>query len=435
MIRFIDVSMHDRNRRGAPLDWAAIRAAGFGDVAIARTTYGDPGGFNPSSPYADEMLLGAKAAGYPIRIGYHNLIHGDQNGINRQVDYLRRRLDECHATSGMADIEPYDELKSNGLWPRWDDVQRFHDRWYALDQRPMMWYISRWVWSGWLGLPDLRRLRGPLTNASYGNGYAPSVAGWASYGNRVPNVLQYTSTANVPGASGATDANAFNGSLAEFASLLNTPVSGATPPPVSVSPAIPVYPNYKPSDLASPLVNTHTNYAHPSETRASYYQIIEAANLICEVHGLPPIKVGEFALGSNTSMEYTGTPSQQFLRVTDTRRPLASPFSYHMDGRAADIAALRGTYGDALMRDFAQAVLHYANYFLEVFHSTPYAEDDGFYVKDGVIVSSSWIGDDVVSTHFDHDHLAATYNAMVTLTAALRAVLESRIPVLGGMIL
>lgn len=27
---FIDVSLHDRKRRGGPLDWAAIAAAGYG---------------------------------------------------------------------------------------------------------------------------------------------------------------------------------------------------------------------------------------------------------------------------------------------------------------------------------------------------------------------------------------------------------------------
>lgn len=219
-ILFIDVSLHDRTRRGGPLDWAAIAAAGYGHIMAARVTYGDPSGFNPSSPYGLEMMRGAKAAGFTYRFGYHNLIHGDQASINRQVDYLRAALDACDGTGGMADIEPYDELKNNGLWPRWTDVQRFHDRWYAVESRPMLWYISHWVWSGWLGSPDLRGLRGPLTNANYTAGYGDGGPGWFSYGGRVPDILQYSSTVNVPGASADTDVNAFRGTLAQFGALL-----------------------------------------------------------------------------------------------------------------------------------------------------------------------------------------------------------------------
>ena len=222
-IRFCDVSMHDRNRRGRPLDWYAIAAAGYGDICIARVTYGDPGGFNPSSPYAAEMLDGARDAGYSVRIGYHNLINGDQASIMRQVDYLRRTLDICRATSGMVDVERYPELVKNGLWPRFDDVQRFHDRWHQLDQRPLVWYIPRWLWRNHLGKPDLRGLKGPLTNSHYGIGYADDVPGWLTMGNRQPDVLQYTSSANIPGASNLTDVNAFRGTVEQFTKLVSSP--------------------------------------------------------------------------------------------------------------------------------------------------------------------------------------------------------------------
>lgn len=238
---WIDVSHHDRNRHGGPLDWNAIRNAGLGNIMAARVSYGDPGGYNPSTSYALELVQGAKNAGYTIRLGYHNLIHGDQASINRQVDYLRSRLDFTGATHGMADIEPYNELKTNGLWPRWTDVQRFHDRWYALDQRPMTWYIARWVWRDWLGHSDLRYLKGPLTNAAYpdGDGTAQQIytaagadtgSGWSTYnvvvnnvvysGHRIPDNWQYTSNGNVPGASSQTDVNAFRGTVADFARLL-----------------------------------------------------------------------------------------------------------------------------------------------------------------------------------------------------------------------
>jgi len=237
---FIDVSHHDRDRRGAPLDWAAIRTAGLGTAMIARATYGDPQGFNPTTRFFAEIQAGAKAAGYVARGGYHNLIHGDTTSINRQVDYLRAQLDTTGATFGMADIEPYDELKANGLWPRWTDVTRFHDRWYSLEQRVMVWYIGRWVWRDWLTQPVLSQLKGPLINANYPGGdgtaaviYTGSGAdtgpGWTSYGGRTPDVWQFTSIANVPGASNTTDCNAFRGTADQLAALLNGDPVALTP--------------------------------------------------------------------------------------------------------------------------------------------------------------------------------------------------------------
>jgi hypothetical protein len=232
---FIDVSHHDWSRRGKAIDWRAVAAAGLGEVMCARATYGDPAGFNPQSPHFGDFMGAAASAGFVARGGYHNLIRGDQASINRQVDYLRSTLDRSGATWAMADVESYPELVKAGLVPRWQDVQRFHDRWYAVDDRVMAWYIARWKWEQ-IGSPDLRGLRGPLFNASYGGGDGTAQAiyarygagsgpGWVSYGHRVPEVVQFTSTGNVPGASDNTDCNAFRGTTADLVAMLN-----GTPP-------------------------------------------------------------------------------------------------------------------------------------------------------------------------------------------------------------
>jgi len=86
---YVDVSHYDRDRRGAPLDWATIAAAGLGGVMIARATYGDPAVFAPPTRYFGEHVDGARAAGYRACGGYHNLIRGDAASIGRQVDWLR----------------------------------------------------------------------------------------------------------------------------------------------------------------------------------------------------------------------------------------------------------------------------------------------------------------------------------------------------------
>lgn len=235
---FVDVSYHDWDRRGGALDWAAIAAAGLGGVMCARASYGDPQVFSPPSPRFGDYMAGAKANGYTARGAYHNLIRGDAASIARQVDLLRSTMDRYGATWAMADIEAYPELVTRGLVSDWATVQRFHDRWYAVEPRVMAWYIGRGFWAGNVGSPSLVGLRGPLIGPRYpGVTGAPASAyvaaggdggnGWAAYGGRVPDIWQYSSTVTVPGASSKTDVNAYRGSLAALVALLT---GGTTPP-------------------------------------------------------------------------------------------------------------------------------------------------------------------------------------------------------------
>jgi hypothetical protein len=241
---FIDVSYHDWDRRGGALDWAAIAAAGLGGVMCARATYGDPQVFNPPSPHFGDYMAGAKAAGFTARGAYHNLVRGDAASVARQVDLLRSTMDRYGGEWAMADVEAYPELVTRNLVPDWGTVQRFHDRWYAVEPRVMAWYIAEWMWAGKLGSPSLAGLRGPLINANYKGGdgtpkqiyAAAGVAGWAEYettvngvtrrSGRPPDIWQFTSTANVDGASDSTDCNAFRGSIAGLAAVLTGRTQG-----------------------------------------------------------------------------------------------------------------------------------------------------------------------------------------------------------------
>jgi hypothetical protein len=231
---WIDVSHHDRNRRGAPLDWNAIRAA-TSPVMCARAWYGDPAGYHNSSPYWAEHQQGAKAAGFVARGGYMDLIHGDQASINRQVELAAQG-----SNWAMADIEPYAELVSNNLWPRPDDVHRLNDRWAAVEPGwPLLGYIPQWFWadhrdgSPSLRSMDLRFWAGPLIQSHYiaGNGRGPrelyaaaggnAGTGWDDLlGGRYPDGWQYSSTCTCPGATDRTDVNAFRGSLDQLVALL-----------------------------------------------------------------------------------------------------------------------------------------------------------------------------------------------------------------------
>lgn len=249
----VDVSNHDRTRKGGPLDWAAIRAAGV-EAMTAKACEGDPQGAGwYDDPWWTEHQQGAAAAGITLRGGYHVLVAGDDDSIARQVDALRSRLDAAGCTFGVCDVEPFDYLLRAAIAPRWEDVRRFHDRWYAVDERVLAWYIPQWVWSrspaeGGLGSHPLTGLRGPLIASHYPpvKGTAPREfyalaggnegAGWAPYGGVTPALWQFGSDAVIPGGSDRTDINAFRGPLAELAAVLApAPAAPTDPPPVPPS--------------------------------------------------------------------------------------------------------------------------------------------------------------------------------------------------------
>lgn len=227
----IDVSHHDWERRGGNLDWSAIRNAGIAGMC-ARATYGDPSGFNYPSYHFGEFARAANDVGMVLRGGYHNLVRGDQTSINRQVDWLRRELDAHDANWAMLDIERYAELVSAKLWPRWDDVRRFDDRWAAVDDRVLVGYLPPWNWRNHLGQPDLRTFRGPLVASDYPLSTAEEYRrlyarcggdngrGWTSYGNRVSEGWQFSSRAKVPGAAAVCGINAWRMTFDQLHALL-----------------------------------------------------------------------------------------------------------------------------------------------------------------------------------------------------------------------
>lgn len=228
-VLYIDVSHYDWSRYKGNLDWATIKSTGV-DVVFIRATYGDPEIYNPETRYFVDMALAAKQAGLLVG-GYHNLIHGDFASIQRQVTYFRDVIDSVGADFAMLDVEPYDALKENDLWPRLSDAELFAQEFSNQDKtRTLGIYLARWVWAGWLDSADLRPLmekaKGPLINANYPLGKtskdyrllytAVGQAGWTCYGNVCPAIWQYSSSALVPGASSLTDVNAFEGSLTEL---------------------------------------------------------------------------------------------------------------------------------------------------------------------------------------------------------------------------
>jgi GH25 family lysozyme M1 (1,4-beta-N-acetylmuramidase) len=233
---YIDVSHYDWDRNKRNLDWSLIKSNGI-DVVFIRASYGDPCIYNPTTRYFTEMANAAKVAGFRVG-GYHNLIHGDLTSIQRQVTYFRSILDSVAADYAMVDIEPYEALKQNDLWPRLADAEMFAQEFTNQESangtnRKLTVYLPQWVWSSYLDRADLRPLmetaRGPLVNSNYplkmtkglpDQLYAMADSdngpGWIEYGNVMPEIWQYSSNASVPGASSVTDVNAYRGTREEL---------------------------------------------------------------------------------------------------------------------------------------------------------------------------------------------------------------------------
>jgi hypothetical protein len=228
---YVDVSHHDWDRKGGNLDWPKVLAA-TSKCVMARATYGDPLGTHYTTRHFADFINGARAAGATLLGGFHNLVKGDQASINRQVDWLRTELDRLDCNWAMVDIERYTELINNDMWPRWDDVRQFCDRWRAVDWRMLTVYLPGWLWSNYLGKPDLTVLGWPLIESDYGANTAASPAtvyttrggdtgrGWNATDGVEPSIWQFGSNLVVPGASSKTDVNAFRGSFAELDKLL-----------------------------------------------------------------------------------------------------------------------------------------------------------------------------------------------------------------------
>jgi GH25 family lysozyme M1 (1,4-beta-N-acetylmuramidase) len=235
-ILFVDVSHHDWRRRveahhPGQLDWAKVRAA-TSAAMCARASYGDPAGFSPGTDHFADFHAGARTAGFTLRGGYHNLVRGDNANMARQVEAFRRELGRQDCDWAMVDIERYEELVERDLWPRFVDVLRFRDQWAKVEDRPLAYYLPKWLWRDFYGSPDLAQLGGPLVASDFGDNSTGSPSalytaqhgddgrGWRAYGGVTPAVWQYGSRCDVPGASDRTDINAFRGSLDELAALL-----------------------------------------------------------------------------------------------------------------------------------------------------------------------------------------------------------------------
>lgn len=158
-----------------------------------------------------------------VLAGYHYVREGDAGA---QADNFVAQLGD-KSVPAMLDFED----GSGGIENFW----AVRDAIEARGVHVALSYIPRWYWQR-IGSPDLSAVPG-LIQSSYvtGTGYASALypgdtsSFWNAFGGKTPDILQFTSQAQVAGM--RLDANAFRGTVEQLRVLLNPalPSPGAEP--------------------------------------------------------------------------------------------------------------------------------------------------------------------------------------------------------------
>jgi hypothetical protein len=127
----------------------------------------------------------------------------------------------------MLDWEPERDAAGNLIsQPTFGDALAFIDAYTRLGGRVWSTYLPHWYWSapvdkGGLGSPPLAPIaqRGLSLISSGYTAYSDTGPGWAAYGGMTPALWQYTDSQPYGGQS--VDFNAYRGTLAELAALVN----------------------------------------------------------------------------------------------------------------------------------------------------------------------------------------------------------------------
>lgn len=228
----------DISRYNGAIDYAKVKAAGIQGV-VCKATNGTPTQTPDATvPYFLTAAAAIKRQGFPIRGGYHWLYPGNYAA---QATHFRDTLMEGYGSlNGLVC-----QLDAEGSGVGLADVQGFIRTWNLLTGNyPLCGYFPKWYWSG-LGVGPAQLL--PLVggrwwqsayvtgSGSYAALAGKVVSGWLPWGGFSPLILQYTSTANIPGDPGVCDVNMTKGSVASFlATATRVPKPPVPPKPKPV---------------------------------------------------------------------------------------------------------------------------------------------------------------------------------------------------------
>ncbi|MGN6331645.1 MAG: cell wall-binding repeat-containing protein [Motilibacteraceae bacterium] len=208
---------------GAPIDWAAVKAAGNAFAFVKATE-----GSTYTNPYFVDDWASVGAQGM-YRGAYH--FANPAKDAATQAQYFAAAVGPL---TGPKDLPPVLDLEDNGgLSPAallsW--VKAYLGAVQQLTGRVPVIYTYPTFWANQMGgTTDLAQY--PLWIANYGVTSPQSLGGWG----QAYTFWQYTSSATVPGISGRVDMSKFNGSLTDLAALAAARGASAQNPKVTTGP-------------------------------------------------------------------------------------------------------------------------------------------------------------------------------------------------------
>lgn len=130
--------------------------------------------------------------------------------------------------------------------------------------------------------------------------------------------------------------------------------------------------------------------------------------------GWPPNEPHSWPLIVEIAQYYPGPVK---MKVSSTKRNGSA--DWHDYGLAADFY---DTYpndrGSRNMREFARWLWEFRGYYLELIHSTPFSDDNGFYIKNGGQVNAGFFNEPAL--HLNHVHLAMSNRAATEVLAEIK---------------
>ncbi len=213
----IDVSYYQGS-----IDWA--RVASSNAFATIKASSGTWAQTTDSGPYFRAQFPRAKASGMLVG-GYHWLRTTD---VALQVENFLMQWQAVGGYRGHIVQLDWESLPVSGGTerPSWSIAKAWLAEWRRrTNNYPVVIYVPDWFYPQIPGRPsseNLSTLRAPIWASEYSSGGYPgdSSTNWHSYGGVAPSILQYTSSASVPGVSGGCDRNAYRGTLAQLRAML-----------------------------------------------------------------------------------------------------------------------------------------------------------------------------------------------------------------------
>jgi len=219
----IDASSYQGNVNWAVVD--ATTAFGFEKVTEG-TGYTNPYWSNAKGALAAR----AKASGF-VPGAYLFLAQGNGAG---QADYFARQAGNIDGFAIAVDVEP------SSTRP---DIGTARACFARLRQiypgRPLIGYIPHWYWGSQdTTFCDVLWASNYVTGTGSPSALYSKVSAsqWAAYGGRPVTLLQFTSSASVPGVGGTCDCSAFRGTVAELQAALLGKKAAPAPPPAAPAP-------------------------------------------------------------------------------------------------------------------------------------------------------------------------------------------------------